>query len=105
VALHPVPDIGLRRLRQIPVFLYFSTDTRALHVYVRFRTDDFPVIGSVDRMAYCSASHIVHGWCAFQFNRCVDVLSPIPDRRGCHLCCTIMSRPVVLRRLASGSFC
>lgn len=37
-----------------------------MHVYVRFRTDDFPVIGSVDRMAYCSASHIVRGWCARQ---------------------------------------
>jgi hypothetical protein len=66
VTLHPVPEIGHRRLRQIPVFLYFSTDTCALHVYVRVRTDDFPVIGSVDRMAYCSASHVVRGWCALQ---------------------------------------
>ena len=66
MTLHPVPENGTRPLRQIPVFLYLSTDTCALHVYVRFRADGFPVIGGMDRLAYCSASHVVRGWCARQ---------------------------------------
>lgn len=61
-----IPENGRRRLRQIPVLLYFSTDTGALHVYIRFRAHDVPVVGGVVRVAYCGAGHVIHGWCAGQ---------------------------------------
>ena len=51
VALHPVPENGPRRLRQISVFLYFSTNTGTLHVFICSCADDFSDVGSVDRMA------------------------------------------------------
>ena len=61
-----MPETGHGRLWQIPLLLYFSTDSSSLPVYVRFRTDDFFVISSVDRMAYRGVGHVVHGWCARQ---------------------------------------
>lgn len=61
-----VLENGTRRLRQISVFLHFSTDTGAVHVHVRACTDGLSAVSRVDGVAYRSPCHVVSGWCPRQ---------------------------------------
>ena len=56
-----LPENGARPLRQIPVLLYFGTDTGVVHVHVRLRAHDVFAVGRVDGVADCGACHVVHG--------------------------------------------